>query len=169
MSEAIEGNQITAMNPGDTHPAEKQNQQFYSLLDLVTLLDLPRKCAERLFQDEPGVIRDIPAGYKYPGLTVPKDVLLRVLKRAEVTGPRFLPTDWAKWLEGPRILHRIPDLGSHFRLGETRARRQFQREPGVLRFSVPGYRREVIRVPNEVVERVLRRSSVPEPAPDRRM
>jgi hypothetical protein len=150
-------------------PNERISPEVYNLHDLSRLLDLPSKRVLRLFGERPGVIRETPPGYKHPGLIVPVAILLAVLQESAVKERGNPLLDWNRWLENPSRLHRIPDLGSGLRLGETRARRLFEHEPGTLHFSAPGDQRPAIRVPDEVVQRVLRCSSVPEKPPDRQM
>jgi excisionase family DNA binding protein len=51
--------------------------------------------------------------------------------------------------EAARLLH----------VSASTARRMLRREPGVHSFLTPGSRRPILRIPREVIERILRRTS----------
>jgi hypothetical protein len=55
----------------------------------------------------------------------------------------------------------IQEVAHLYSLAESTVYQAFRNEPGVLRFKPPGYKRAVLRIPEDVVERVIRRCTVP--------
>lgn len=144
------------------------DEKPYSIPKICTILRVSARRARRLFEHEPGVLLFKPPGYGSPDIQVPREVLLRVLHRSAVPGPGgSTQQEWAELLEGNHEVHKIPELGSRFNIGESKARRQFEAEPGVLHLLARGDKRPAIRVPAWVLQRVLRRSAVPEPVKSR--
>jgi hypothetical protein len=144
------------------------DEKPYSLPKICTRIRLSVRRARRLFEHEPGVLLFKPPGYAFPDIQVPKEVLIRVLQRSAVPGPvGSTQQQWAELLEGNHEVHKIPELGRRFNIGESKARRQFEDEPGVLHLFAPGDERPAIRVPGWVLQRVLRRSAVPVPVKSR--
>jgi hypothetical protein len=54
----------------------------------------------------------------------------------------------------------IQDCARLFGIGVSTTRRLLRHEPDVIRIILPGRRRAIVRVPQVVVERILRRSRV---------
>ena len=144
------------------------DEKTYSIPKICAILRLSVRRARRLFEHEPGVLLFKPPGYASPDIQVPKEVLLRVLQRSAVPGlVGSTLQEWGGLLEGNHQVHKVPELGGRFNIGESKARRQFEAEPGVLHLMAPGDKRPAIRVPGWVLQRVLRRSAVPEPVKSR--
>ncbi len=140
------------------------DEKLYGIQEICTLLSLSARRARALFVTEPGVLSFRPPGDQFPDVQVPQSILVRVLRRSAVPGAGAdSPENWEALLNGESTLYKIPKLGSSLNIGESKARRQFQHEPGVLHLMGPGDKRPTIRVPSWVLERVLRRSAVPQP------
>ena len=128
------------------------DQKPYSIPMICAMLRISARRARHLFEQEPGVLLFQPPGYSSPDIQVPKPVLLRVLQRSAVPGPgAATQREWDSLLDGDQGVHKIPSLGSRFNIGESRARRQFENESGVLHLRAPGDKRPSIRIPEWVL------------------
>jgi hypothetical protein len=56
----------------------------------------------------------------------------------------------------------IWEFAEKYKISLTRAHKIFRNEPGVIRLMAPGDKRPAIALPDSVVERVVRRMTVPE-------
>jgi hypothetical protein len=136
-------------------PSDEPRERHYQIWEIARRYRVSKTGVRLSFVNEPGVLRLHPPGLARPEISVPASVLARVINRMTVGGAQ--PTDE----EQP--YYSIGEIAYEHSFTETRTRKAFANEPGVLRFQPPGAARPVIRVPASVVERVLRRMTVPEP------